>query len=86
MLKLNPLAANMTEIEVGAYSILFSYKTPVAGHSPVLGHFKTSTKYSSTTTRHINKYFANEWDIVGNTVREVDQSTIDGLVVGIGGM
>ena len=86
MLKLRQLASNMTEVEIGPYSILFSYQTPVAGHSPAMGHFKTSTKYSSTTTRHINKYFAKEWGVVGGTVREVDQSIIDGLVVGMGGL
>ena len=30
-MKLNPIGSNMNEVEVGGKSILFSYKTPVAG-------------------------------------------------------
>ena len=86
-MKLNNIASNMTEIEFGnGVTIFYSYKTPVAGFDPahpegVSGHFKTSTHYSATTTRHINKYFRNEWDVDAKTeVREVSQEFINGLV------
>lgn len=36
--------------------ILFSYDTPVAAKVPGAGYYRTSTKWSSTTTRHINKW------------------------------
>ena len=74
----------MSEVEVNGNFILFSYETPVAGRSISQendGFFKTSTHYSATTTRHINKYFRNVWDIDGKKVAEVSQEFIDGLVV-----
>jgi len=36
--------------------IAYSYETPVAGFSPGLGYFRTSQKFSVTTSRHVNKY------------------------------
>ena len=82
-MKLKNIGSNMLEVEVNGNFILFSYETPVAGRSinqEGEGFFKTSTKYSATTTRHINKYFRNEWDINGKQVAEVSQQFIDGLV------
>jgi len=73
-MKLNPIGSNMTEVEVNGKSIMFSYQTPVAGYDDQ-GAFRTSTKYSVTTSKHINKYLG------GNDVgRVVDQSYIDNLV------
>jgi len=63
----------MTELYVNGVSILFSYSTPVAGYDHD-GAFRTDTWYSSTTTRHINKYLGK-----GNG-REVSQDYIDSLV------
>lgn len=74
-LELKPVASNMTELTVGDITILFSYKTPVAGWDS-LGAFRTSRHYSSTTTRHINKYLGKG---IG---REVDQDYIDAIVRG----
>jgi hypothetical protein len=45
----------MTELEINGYTVLFSYETPVAALTPH-GYAKTSQWYSSTTTRHINKW------------------------------
>ena len=73
----------MSEVEVNGNFILFSYETPVAGRSISEendGFFKTDTHYSATTTRHINKYFRNEWDIDSKKVAEVSQEFINGLV------
>jgi len=73
--------------------VLFSYSTPVAGRAgeafdradagDLLRHtgvFKTAKKYSRTTTKHINKYFREEWGINPLSVGEVDQAYIDSLV------
>lgn len=73
-MKLNPIGSNMTEVEVNGKSIMFSYQTPVAGYDDQ-GAFRTSTKYSVTTSKHINKYLGGS-----DVGREVDQSYIDNLV------
>ena len=59
-MKIKPIASNMTELttEKGA-SVLFSYKTPVAGWDDI-GAFRTDKHYSPTTTRHINKYLGGK--------------------------
>ena len=36
--------------------ILFSYGTPVAGFIPSLGYVRTTEWFSSTTSKHINKW------------------------------
>jgi len=76
--KLKPIASNMTELTVGDTTVLFSYRTPVAGWDS-LGAFRTSKHYSSTTSRHINKYLGGK-----DIGREVDQDYILTLL-GIGG-
>ena len=67
--------------------IYFSYETPVAGYSNKLGYVKTNQWYSSTTTRHINRYFNHVWlnsNLVGfdpdKDVTTVDQSVINNLI------
>ncbi len=82
-MKLKSIGSNMSEVEINGNFVLFSYETPVAGRSISAendGFFKTATHYSATTTRHINKYFKNEWDIDGKQVAEVSQEFINGLV------
>ena len=73
-MKLNPIGSNMTEVEVNGKSIMFSYQTPVAGYDDQ-GAFRTSTKYSVTTSKHINKYLGGK-----DVGRVVEQSYIDNLV------
>jgi hypothetical protein len=82
-MNLNPIKANMTEVEIGDKTILFSYRTPVACkefiHSGGIGayHFKyyrTNKKWSATSTRHINKW------LNGDTAEEKDQEWFDQLV------
>ena len=80
-MKLTPIAANQTLVTFLNYSeVFFSYKTPVAGYHPDLGYVKTNKWYSSTTTRHINKYlnFSNLSEV---NITEVEQEVIDNLVV-----
>lgn len=73
-MKLNPIKSNMTELEVNGNSILFSYKTPVAGYDDK-GAFRTSEWFSMTTTKHINQYLGGK-----DVGRVVEQSYIEGLV------
>lgn len=48
---------NRTEIQFPNLSIFLSYSTPVAIHDLILRKvWVTETKYSNTTSRHINKW------------------------------
>jgi hypothetical protein len=73
-MKLRNIGSNMTELEINSTSVLFSYETPVAGWDSK-GAFRTDTRYSSTTSKHINKYLGGK-----DIGRTVPQSYIDGLV------
>ena len=88
-MELKSLAKNRTVLifNRGITEILFSYETPVAGYSNKLGYIKTDEWYSSTTTRHINRYFNDVWkysNLVGfdpdEDVSTVDQDVINKLV------
>lgn len=81
-MKLSPIASNMTEIEIGNKTILFSYKTPVAFHEAGGGYAKTAKHWSATTTRHINKWLKlTGYDkIHGDRLREVEQSELEEMV------
>lgn len=57
-LKLRPIASNMTELNTGTYTILFSYQTPVACHKNGEGYYKTDCRFSVTTSKHISKWLA----------------------------
>ena len=74
-MKLKTIASNMTELNFNGVSIMFSYKTPVAGWDNQ-GAFRTSEHYSPTTLKHINKYLGKDKDIA----RKVSQSYINSLV------
>lgn len=56
-MQINPIAPNMTEVEIGGATILFSYKTPVAAR---VGnkYYKVNKRYSATTSRHVSKWLA----------------------------
>ena len=71
-MQLTPIGSNMTEVETADARILFSYRTPVAAYVFGEGYVKTSTWYSTTTSRHINKLGAKEG-------KEVDQKFLDNL-------
>ena len=56
-MKLTPIAKNQNIVSYNdGTEVFFSYETPVAGFHEALGYVKTANWYSSTTTRHINKY------------------------------
>ena len=73
-MKLNQVGSNMNEVEVNGKSVLFSYKTPVAGYDDQ-GAFRSEDWFSMTTTKHINKYLGGK-----DVGRKVSQSYIEGLV------
>jgi hypothetical protein len=72
-MRINIIGSNQTELYLGNGTVvLFSYNTPVAARTPN-GFIKTSTKWSNTTSKHINK-----WGGYGG--KEVEQSVLDSLV------
>ena len=74
-MKLTPIAANQTQLNLNdGTEVFFSYKTPVAAKLPNYDYIRTATKWSTTTTRHINKW------LEGVTAETVDQSILDNLV------
>ena len=73
-MKLTPIAKNQNIVSYNdGTEVFFSYETPVAGLHEALGYVKSATWYSSTTTRHINKYLG---DIKAD---EVPQEIINSL-------
>lgn len=50
------IGSNMTEVEHGDLTILYSYKTPVAFLAPQ-GGYVTEYRWSVTTSKHIAKFF-----------------------------
>ena len=71
-MRLSPIGSNMTEVETDNARVLFSYRTPVAAYIFGEGFVKSSTWYSTTTSRHIIKWGAKEG-------KEVDQKILDAL-------
>jgi|TARA_B100000287_G_C20316807_1_gene656140 hypothetical protein len=56
-MQLTPIATNQTEISFkNGVQVFFSYGTPVAAYCPSRGYIKTENKWSTTTSRHINKW------------------------------
>jgi len=61
MAKISPVGSNMTVLHGKKYDVLFSYETPVAAKDVKTGEvFKTSKKWSATTSKHISKWLAGE--------------------------
>ena len=72
-MQLRPIASNMTQLVLpNGYQVLFSNQTPVACLSDN-GYYRTATKWSTTTTRHINKW------LDGVLAKEQPQSFFDEL-------
>ena len=57
-MQLRPIAANQTELTLSnGTQVFFSYKTPVAAYlADQAKYVRTATKWSVTTSRHINKW------------------------------
>ena len=75
-MKLRQIASNMTQLDLNnGYQVLFSYQPPVACLSDN-GYYRASTKWSATTSRHINKW------LDGVLAKEQPQQFFDELVAG----
>lgn len=83
-MKLKQTGSNQTELHLNNGTIvLFSYETPVASKTTeqynnreFLHYLRTNTKYSCTTTKHINNWIKDGY----YNIKDVDQSVLDDLV------
>jgi len=73
-MKLNQIAANQTELNLGFCTVFFSYNTPVAARLTDGSLVRTAERYSVTTTKHINKW------LQGCDALTVSQDRIDCLL------
>ena len=74
-MQLKRIAANQTELVLNnGTTVFFSYDTPVAAQLPDYEYVRTATKWSVTTSRHINKW------LEGVNATEVSQDILDNLV------
>ena len=55
-MKVRNIGSNQTEVEANGKMILVSYQTPVACQIEGEGFYRTSKKWSVTTSKHINKW------------------------------
>lgn len=60
-MKIKSLGANLTELTVGANTILFSYGVPVACRGPA-GNYRTAERHSVTTSKHIGQWGAKTYN------------------------
>ena len=75
-MKLTQLGSNQSMVLMpDGQEFFFSYETCVAGYTPGEGYFKTSTKFSRTTSKHINQY------LVGVNATIVEQSDIEAALL-----
>ena len=74
-MQLKTIAANQTQLNLSnGTEIFLSYETPVAAKLPDYEYIRTATKWSVTTSRHINKW------LEGVNATEVDQEVLNNLV------
>jgi len=58
------IGSNQTEVERGHLTILVSYQTPVAvWDRKEKIYFRTSEKYSRTTSKHINRWIPEDAEV-----------------------
>ena len=56
-MQLLKLGTNQTQITLAdGPQVFFSYNTPVAARTPDYDYYRTERKWSTTTSRHINKW------------------------------
>jgi hypothetical protein len=80
-MRISKQESNYTEIEIGDNIVLFSYTTPVAILNMQQNWTRvTDTKWSKTTSTHINK-FKNRFGI--ESVDYVSQEWLDHIVIGL---
>ena len=79
-MRLNQIKANQTELYINRgptrkdVIVFFSYNTPVAAQLNNGDYVRTSTKWSQTTTRHINQW------LDGVDAKEVEQEVLNELI------
>lgn len=77
-MKLQNVGSNQTTLELANGTIVFfSYNTPVASFVPGIGFLKTNTKWSKTTSKHINQWLADQGS---RKAEERDQEFFDNLI------
>lgn len=73
-MQLKRIAVNQTEVVLNnGTKVFFSYDTPVAAQLPDYEYVRTSTKWSVTTSKHINKW------LDGVNATTVSQDILDNL-------
>lgn len=55
-MELNNKATSMNEVKIADFTIVFSYSTPVEILVRDYGRVTTKEKFSSTTSKHMNRY------------------------------
>lgn len=83
-MNLNPIKANMTELELESVIVLFSYKTPVATifwYGNEIKAYQTEKKWSRTTSRHITQWLGLHPEVFGAQYKP--QEYFDNLIAGI---
>ena len=78
MISLKSVAANQTELSIDDTMVLFSYNTPVAYHTSGDWARITESKFSQTTTKHINQWLKRHG--LENPV-SVSQDTIESVLI-----
>ena len=73
-MNLTPIAANQTVLSfTNGAQVFFSYKTPVAAYCPLRGYIRTEKFWSSTTSRHINKWLKGITEVTKVSQKYLDE-------------
>jgi hypothetical protein len=79
-MKVQQVTTTSTQISLAdGTEVLFSYSTPVAALVPGKGWIRTEQFYSTTTSKHINRWFAENKSTAAE-VATVPQWEVDQLV------
>lgn len=82
-MKIKPIASNMTELVLNdGTQVLFSYETPVACFQNNK-FYKTSHKWSRTTSKHIGKWANMFWNVSFDQWHDMPQDYFNNLVKGV---
>jgi hypothetical protein len=75
-MKLKRRGSNQTVIEYpDGVEVLYSYNTPVAAFVPGRGYVRSSTKYSVTTSKHVNSWVGGR-----NVGTVISQEELDEII------
>jgi hypothetical protein len=83
IMRIKPIASNMTELLLNdGTQVLFSYETPVACFQNNK-FYKTSHKWSRTTSKHIGKWANMFWNVSFDQWHDMPQDYFNNLVKGV---